>query len=163
MGAAATALVENYSIVPSAAVGTGLGNYTISYVNGTLTVVGGYTFTLTPPKSPAQLGSSVPVNWTLQNASGAYIADLSTVTEVDSYFNGSAPPGGCVASPTGTSLILYTPATGAKGNSNLRIVGSGFQFNWDTTVNTSTGKGCYTVKISLKDGTTQTTPAVQLK
>ena len=38
--AAATATVAGspYAIVPSAAVGTGLGNYTISYVNGTLTV-----------------------------------------------------------------------------------------------------------------------------
>src|SRR5204862_379058 len=37
-GAAATAAVGNYPIVPSAAAGTGLSNYTISYVNGTLTV-----------------------------------------------------------------------------------------------------------------------------
>jgi putative NADPH-quinone reductase len=39
-GAAVTATVAGspYSIVPSAAVGTGLANYTITYVNGTLTV-----------------------------------------------------------------------------------------------------------------------------
>jgi biopolymer transport protein ExbD len=37
-GAVNTAPVGNYNIVPSAAVGTGLSNYTISYVNGTLTV-----------------------------------------------------------------------------------------------------------------------------
>jgi hypothetical protein len=39
-GAAATATVAGspYTIVPSAAVGTGLGNYNISYVNGSLTV-----------------------------------------------------------------------------------------------------------------------------
>ena len=39
-GAAATATVAGspYSIVPSAAVGTGLDNYTITYANGTLTV-----------------------------------------------------------------------------------------------------------------------------
>ena len=39
-GAAATATVAGspYAIVPSAAVGTGLSNYTISYVNGSLTV-----------------------------------------------------------------------------------------------------------------------------
>src|SRR5207237_1384471 len=36
--AAAGAAVGPYSIVASAAVGTGLGNYTISYQNGTLTV-----------------------------------------------------------------------------------------------------------------------------
>jgi hypothetical protein len=162
LGAPVAATVAGYPIVPSAAVGSGLGNYAISYMNGTLRVVG-YTFTLTPPKSPAQLGSSVPVNWTLQNGSGAYIVDLSTVTEVDSIFNGSAPPGGCVAPVTGSSLILYSPATGAKGNSNLRSINSGFQFNWDTTVNTTTGKGCYTVKILLKDGTAHATGVVQLR
>ena len=39
-GAAATATVAGspYAIIPSAAVGTGLGNYNISYVNGSLTV-----------------------------------------------------------------------------------------------------------------------------
>ena len=37
-GAAATAAVGSYAIVPSAAVGTGLGNYTISYADGSLTV-----------------------------------------------------------------------------------------------------------------------------
>lgn len=37
-GAVATAAVNSYNIIPSGAVGTGLGNYTIHYVNGTLTV-----------------------------------------------------------------------------------------------------------------------------
>ncbi|MEP7137144.1 MAG: MBG domain-containing protein, partial [Chloroflexota bacterium] len=39
-GAPAAAVNGSYPIVPSAAVGTGLGNYTITYVNGTLTVGG---------------------------------------------------------------------------------------------------------------------------
>jgi hypothetical protein len=38
--AAATVAGSPYSIVPSAAIGNGLGNYTINYVNGELTVVG---------------------------------------------------------------------------------------------------------------------------
>ena len=48
-GAAATAGVTGspYAIVPSAAVGSGLGNYTIGYVNGTLTV-GKLAITVTP-------------------------------------------------------------------------------------------------------------------
>jgi len=37
-GAVATATVGPYNIVPSNAVGTGLGNYNISYLNGTLSV-----------------------------------------------------------------------------------------------------------------------------
>src|SRR6185436_11624204 len=38
-GYAAAAAVGSHSIVPSAAVGTGLANYTINYANGTLSVV----------------------------------------------------------------------------------------------------------------------------
>ena len=37
-GAAASATVGTYTIVPSAAAGTDSRNYTITYVNGTLTV-----------------------------------------------------------------------------------------------------------------------------
>ena len=37
-GAPATAIVGSYSIIPSVAVGSGLGNYSIAYHNGTLTV-----------------------------------------------------------------------------------------------------------------------------
>jgi len=52
-GAVATAGVSGspYSIVPSAAVGTGLSNYTISYVNGSLTV------TMATPTSIGQANS----------------------------------------------------------------------------------------------------------
>jgi hypothetical protein len=153
-------LVGNYAIVPSAAVGQGVGNYVITYANGTLTVVG-YTFTASPLKSPANLGSAVPITWTLQDASGNFISDLSTLTELDTVYNGPTPGGGCVASLTGTSMVLYTPATGAKGGSNFRLVSPGYQFNWDTNV--SAGKGCYTVKTSLKDGSMHLTSAVQLK
>lgn len=39
-GAASTAPAGSYAIVPSAAVGSGLNNYAISYTNGTLTVTG---------------------------------------------------------------------------------------------------------------------------
>src|SRR5262249_11235520 len=38
-GAPASAAVGRYAIVPSGATGTGLSNYTITYVNGTLTVL----------------------------------------------------------------------------------------------------------------------------
>lgn len=38
IGAGASATVGSYQIVPSAALGSGLSNYTITYANGTLTV-----------------------------------------------------------------------------------------------------------------------------
>jgi hypothetical protein len=122
-----------------------------------------WTFSATPIKSSATLGSSVPVIWSLQNASGGNISDLSTLVELDTIFNGPLPAGGCVASTSSTQqpILLYNPATGAKGNSSFRFVSPNFQFNWDTNV--SAGKGCYTVKIVLNDGTTHLTTAVQLK
>jgi hypothetical protein len=62
-GAAATATAAGspYPITPSAAVGTGLGNYTITYVNGSLTVmpeVPPSVGAITAPISPQALGTT---------------------------------------------------------------------------------------------------------
>jgi len=81
------------------------------------------------------------------------------------------PAGGCVASATGIREVLYSPATGATGGSNFRLVIGGYQFNWDTTTTTTapivTAKGCYTVLIYLDERPDLTNPrlssAVQLK
>ncbi|MGP8235739.1 MAG: beta strand repeat-containing protein, partial [Limisphaerales bacterium] len=63
-GAAATATVADspYPIIPGAAVGTGLGNYTLAYVNGVLTVTSNATI---PPviQSVQQSGNSVVFTW----------------------------------------------------------------------------------------------------
>ena len=87
---------------------------------------------------------------------------------MESVFNGAVPQGGCVASVNGTYEKLYDPATGATGGSNFRLVSGGYQFNWDTTTASTTpivtGKGCYTVLITLNDGSiSKKTNAVQLK
>ena len=80
-GAPASATVGTYPIVPSAATGTGLSNYTISYVNGTLTV------------NPA------PLTITANNASKIYGAPLpllgvsySGFVNGDTAANLTAPP-----------------------------------------------------------------------
>jgi hypothetical protein len=114
-----------------------------------------YNFTLTPLKSPANLGSSVPLFWTLMDANKALISDLTSLVKLTSVFNNGQPKNGpCVASLTGTSpTTLYNPATGATGGSSLRLVSNGIQFNWDSTTAASTGAGCYTVVIQLKDDT----------
>ena len=77
------------------------------------------------------------------------------------------PASGCVASPNGTTEVLYSPATGATGNSSFRYVPP-FQFNWDTSTASSapivTGKGCYTVLLTLSDqSAVRMTNGVQLK
>jgi hypothetical protein len=60
-GAAAGATVASspYSIVPSAAVGTGLGNYTITYVNGSLTVMAA-PLTITASSGSMTYGGTPP-------------------------------------------------------------------------------------------------------
>ncbi|HMJ87845.1 MAG TPA: hypothetical protein VK504_31935, partial [Vicinamibacterales bacterium] len=127
-----------------------------------------YAFTLTPLKSPANLGSAVPIAWQLKDPLGANVSSLSTMVKMESVFNGSVvPASGCVASPNGTTEVLYSPATGATGNSSFRYVPP-FQFNWDTsTASTApivTGKGCYTVLITLSDqSAARTTNGLQLK
>jgi hypothetical protein len=123
-----------------------------------------YAFTLSAMKSSANLGSSVPVNWQLKDALGVPINNLATLVVMESVFTGAAPAGGCTASTTGTRQLLYNPATGATGGSNLRLVSGGYQFNWDSTTANTTGKGCYTLLMSLNDGSApKVVGPVQLK
>jgi hypothetical protein len=83
---------------------------------------------------------------------------------MESVFNGPVPQGGCVASPVGPRATLFSPATGATGGSDFRLVSGGYRFNWDTTTALGTGKGCYTVLITLNDGSApKMTSAVQLR
>src|SRR5262249_23187493 len=159
VGTGKTLSVTSYTVND----GNGGLNYTVTLVANNTGVIT-WIFALTGPlKSPAQLGSAVPVAWTLQNGSGAYITDLTTLVKLESVFNGAAPLTGCVASLVGTYQTLYSPPNGSTGNSSFRVVSPGFQFNWDTTTATATGTGCYTVKITLNDGTSKMTNGVQLK
>jgi hypothetical protein len=92
-GYAAAALPQPtpYPVVPSAATGTGLGNYTIGYVNGQLTI--GYG-TCTGPNGPGRVilqpinadgtsvvkqGSTVPVKFTICDANGNPISNPMAV------------------------------------------------------------------------------------
>jgi hypothetical protein len=119
-----------------------------------------YTFTAGALKSPSQLGSAVPVTFQLKDPQGNLVTTLTAtvpLVKMDSIYNGPAPSGGCtVKSATGTSETLYSPATGATGGSNFRFVSPNYQFNWDTTTAKTapiiTGVGCYTVAITLSDG-----------
>jgi VCBS repeat-containing protein len=113
-----------------------------------------YNFVLTPPKTSANLGSAVPLIWQLTDALGAVLSDLTSLVKLTSYFTGQPSGGTCSTNYTATSTntaVLYNPATGATGGSNFRFVSPTFQFNWDTTTATSTGKGCYVVVWQLKD------------
>jgi hypothetical protein len=122
-----------------------------------------YSVTLSALKTPAKIGSAIPVNFQVKNA-GVVISDLSIVLLIESVFNGSVPSTGCVASPNGTHEILYRSPNFSTGKSSLRFVTSlqSDQFNWDSTsaqtdfsptdgVNDATGPGCYSVLIYLND------------
>ncbi len=118
-----------------------------------------YSVTLTALKTPAQLGSAVPVVFQVKDGLGIVISSLSpTVQKIESVFNGSVvPSGGCVSSESGLKETLYSLPDGATGKSSLRFISStqSYQFNWDTTTAATlpiaTSKGCYTVLIYLND------------
>jgi hypothetical protein len=124
-----------------------------------------YAITIAPLKTPANLGSAVPIEWALYDALGVSIQSLSTLVKMESVFNGSTvPTGGCVSSGAGPRVTLYSPATGATGGSSFRLSAGGYKFNWDSTTAVPTGKGCYTLVITLNDGSApKLTKAVQLK
>jgi hypothetical protein len=123
-----------------------------------------YAFTVSALKTSANLGSSVPVNWQLKDALGVTINNLTTLVMMESVFTGPAPAGGCSASSIGTRQLLYNPATGATGGSDLRLVSGGYQFNWNSSTANTTGKGCYTLLMSLNDGSApKVVGPVQLK
>src|SRR5207237_97893 len=73
-GTAATAAAGSYSIVPSAAVGTGLSNYTIAYKNGTLNV-GAATLTITAKDQSKAYGQAMTLDSTQFTATGLINGD----------------------------------------------------------------------------------------
>jgi hypothetical protein len=107
-----------------------------------------YGFLLTPPKSPAKAGSSVPLTWQLTDGNGAIISDMSSLITLASYYTGSGT-GACTLDTPGAGVQLYSPATGATGGSDFRFLTSSlsFRFNWAS----ATVPGCYTLVWQLKD------------
>ena len=114
-GAAGTAPVAGspYTIVPGGAVGTGLVNYTISYVSGSLTVEGA-PLTITAESTSKTYGQTVTLGGTEFTENGLVNGDTITgVTLTSAGAAGTAPvpgspytivPGGAV----GTGLVNYT-------------------------------------------------------
>ena len=114
-GAAATATVAGspYTIVPSAAVGTGLANYSLSYVNGSLTV-NTATLTITASARSKAYGQAVTFAGTEFTTAGLVNSD--TVTSVTLTSAGAASGATVAGSPypivpgaaVGTGLTNYT-------------------------------------------------------
>jgi hypothetical protein len=124
------------------------------------TVIGTYTFTgfLTPMATAgtvaaptfsgsANFGSAVPIKWTLKDSSGNVLTDLATTQLLSAV---AYTGGGCSGQATGATTVLYSPTTGAKGNSTFRNSNGQFIFNWDSAV--VPGPGCYELVLQFNDG-----------
>jgi hypothetical protein len=131
-GAAASAGVAGspYAIVASAAVGSGLGNYTISYVNGALTVSPA-TPTLTWA-NPADIVYGTALGGTQLDATASAVVNGSTVSVPGTFTytlaDGTTPALGAVLAPgqSQTLLVSFTPTdttdfTGVSGSTTLNV------------------------------------------
>ncbi len=113
VAAAATVAGSPYAIVPSAAAGTGLANYTISYVNGTLTI-NQAALTVTANNRTKTYGQTVTFAGTEFTSSGLLNSD--TVSSVTLTSSGAAATAAVSGSPyaivpsaaTGTGLNNYS-------------------------------------------------------
>ena len=168
-GAAASATVAGspYAIVPSAATGTGLGNYTISYVDGALTV-SPKALTVTANNRTKTYGATVTFAGTEFTAGGLVNGD--TVTSVTLTSAGAAASAAVAGSPysivpsaaVGTGLGNYTisyvsgsltvnkASIGLSMSSSLTTVVHGREVTFTATV---TGTGA-TGTVTFKDGET---------
>jgi hypothetical protein len=93
------------------------------------------------------LGKVLPLKWELDDANRTRVVDLSSLSLLQAVRNPACagpPPSGAA------TLLLYSPTSGAAGNSTFRVSSSGTQyiFNWDTT---SVAAGCYNLVAQMKD------------
>jgi MBG domain (YGX type) len=115
-GVAATATVAGgqYAITPSAAVGTGLGNYNISYVNGSLTISAA-PLTITAKNASKTYGQTLTFAGTEFTASGLLNSD--TVSSVALASAGAAS----TASVTGSPYLITASSALGSGLNNYTI------------------------------------------
>jgi hypothetical protein len=107
-GAAASAAVGSYDIVASAATGTGLSNYTITYVNGTL-MVGNAT-----SQSANFNGTTIGAGNYLWFSSVLTASGLSSTATTTIWFVNQTITIGSVVVPVPSTSITYHPGTGTS-------------------------------------------------
>jgi hypothetical protein len=150
-GYASTATVvapgPTYAIAPSAATGSGLGNYTISYVNGTFTVIPA-PLTITANSVTKTYGQAVTFGATAFSETGLVTANGDTITGVTETSDGAAgsatvtAPGPNYAivpsAATGTGLgnytITYVNGTVTVNPAPLTITANDADKSWGTTI-----------------------------
>jgi hypothetical protein len=97
-GTAATALVGDYSITPSAAQGSGLGNYKIAYVVGKLTV-GKRDLTVTADNQSKTYGDAFPFTGHEFHTGAAELVNGDSVSSVTLSSDGAPVTAGVAGSP----------------------------------------------------------------
>ncbi|MFA4994238.1 MAG: YDG domain-containing protein [Bdellovibrionales bacterium] len=124
-GSGATATVGTYAIVPSDATGSGIGNYTISYINGTLTV-NPAALTVTASNQSKTYGAVANLGTTSFTTSGLLNSDTvtgATLTSAGAAATATVAGGPyaiTVSDATGTGLSNYT-ITYANAETGLTV------------------------------------------
>jgi hypothetical protein len=164
-GAGAGATVGNYPIVASAAVGTGLSNYTITYADGTLTVTTAYCFigfhspiggsveignggSFANPVRAFKLGSTIPVKFTIKGV-GCQGSEVTTgihTLQAIRYTNAT----------TGETPIDASPTDAATTGNQFRLTGTDWHYNLSTKGLNTTSQGIWLLRATLQDGSTHT-------
>ena len=128
-----------YSITPSAAVGTGLGNYTISYVNGTLTV-NPAALSITANNASKTFGQTASFAGTAFTASGLVNGDtVSSVTETSTGLGATAAVGTYPIVPSAATFSagLSSNYTITYANGTLTVNPAGLTITVTSTTNAS--------------------------
>jgi hypothetical protein len=156
-GYPAGAAVGGHPIVPTAAVGTGLGNYTITYANGTLSVVylstgtclgeGGHQI-LQPVNadgtSVVKKNSTVPAKFRVCDANGNSVGTAGVVTD----FRLIQTLVGTVATDVNETVVATTPDAAFRWDPSAQ--------QWIFNINTKVlmANQTYVYRITLNDGST---------
>ncbi|MGA7498407.1 MAG: MBG domain-containing protein, partial [Isosphaeraceae bacterium] len=144
--ASATVAGSPYSIVPSAAVGTGLSNYTIAYVNGNLTV-NAAPLTVTPTAESMTYGGTVPaLTYTYTglvngDTSASFTGSLATTATSSSNVGSYAITQGTLAATGNYTIGTFNPAAPTVGDAGFETpsVGNGYQYDPPGTAWTFSG------------------------
>ena len=152
-GAAAAATNGAYPIVPSAAIGTGLGNYTIAYVNGSLTV-NPKAIAITASNRTKIYGDVVTFAGTEFTIPAGALINGDAVTSVTLTSTGSA----ATATVAGSPYPIVASAAVGTGLSNYTI--SYVNGSLTVTQKVLTVGGTFTVNNKVYDGTNSATFAV---
>ena len=100
------------------------------------------------------VGTTIPVQWQLQDATPTYISALSTLKTIQAFSNAA-----CTGGPTGSPIPLYDSSNPSlMGGFTFNATTNTFSFAWNTT---GLSVGCYNLVVTLDD-TTQNATIVHL-